>query len=650
MNGTGYQDYKAKHLIIDSLLCGVFTVILSLTIVNTGLAQNQSNQVETLYKAGVESAGKAGSTTNVDKNIGYLETAIRYFTEALKIEPQNIKVLLERAKTHKTLFQYEPALADCEQALEFVLKYPNPNQSELYRIYKTKGEIYEHDDDYKNAIANYYTALKYNPGDSGLTAAINRNRLLAGEDLSDEEIEQALNSSLGNLRTLPEPKNIKPQIKKFFYPKPDSFYRLGLANLKKAENAKTEKSQKHYYDLAYKNFSKSIERNPTFAESYFQRSKTYDYDDEKRLDDINKAIELKSDFADAYIERAGIWNFNEYENRLNDLSKAIELKPSDIEILLQRGEIYLELYEFEKALADCEKALQKTQVTRKSQSKSAAVYSLFGKIYEKGFYLSKAIDAYTKAIKFNPKDAEAYESRGFIYQFTGEAAKADADFSKADSLRIANKKLGMISIVGDSTALSISVPLKRRIEIPEVFQVFHFKEVGGYYDGFFGAAASNEEEQKTYQREIEKAKKIIAFNPKSELAHWKLANLHLRAKRFDDAIMGFMTLVMINNRYEYLNNMGVALAEKGRLQNAIFQFEIAIRNGNTRVEAFYNKGLCYSKNNENENAIADFTQVIKLNPNFILAYQSRAKAFRAVGKIAEAEADENKIISLKEKF
>ncbi len=335
------------------------------------------------------------------------------------------------------------------------------------------------------------------------------------------------------------------------------------------------------------------------------------------------------------------------ETAIKHFTEALKIEQRNVKILLERAETYKTLFEYEKALADCEAALKIIQSgKRQSPAKLAEIYALFGEIYEEGFYLSKAIESYTTALKFDPKNQGVLMNRGFIYQYIGETAKANADFSKAESLSKSNQSNEIPELTGGfGPAIGHGDGIKKtKIEYPEVFQVFYFQEVGGFFDGFFDDTDSTQEEkQKILQSKIDQAKKIVAFNPKSEAAHWKLANLYLRAERFDEAIMEFMILVVMNKRYEHLNNMGVALAEKGRLQNAVIQFEIAVRNGNTRIEALYNRGLCYLKLNENENAIADFTEVIKLNPDFILAYQSRAKAFRATGKIVEAEADEQKL-------
>lgn len=330
-------------------------------------------------------------------------------------------------------------------------------------------------------------------------------------------------------------------------------------------------------------------------------------------------------------------------------------RTDQVENLLKQGEIYLEEFEFEKAVAVTDEALEKFKSSRpRPSAKSASIYYLYGRIYEKGLYLDKAIAAYTTALKFDARNAEYYESRANIYQYIGETTKAEADFAKAENLIETGKNSNPYGI-GQVAAFSSSDAKNSLTEYPETFQTIGFKEVTGIADTIIfedsdkDGNLSKEEIRKGYISHLLKLHKLVEFNPESDLSLWKRGDFFLQLDVLSNQVFwistegDFINAFEINPRYEYLVNRGVVRARRENKTNyefAVKLFSDAIQLNDKCVEAYYNRGLSYLKLNENEKAVADFTEAVKLDSEFALAYKSRAKAFRAVGKIAEAEADE----------
>lgn len=334
-----------------------------------------------------------------------------------------------------------------------------------------------------------------------------------------------------------------------------------------------------------------------------------------------------------------------------------QTKTSQPATFIKQGEAFLEEYEFEKAVAAADQALQKIQsARRKSPAMLGTVYFLYGKIYEEGLYLDKAIESYTKAIKFTPRNKEIYERRGSVYQYIGETGKAEADFTKASEIEYPRGR----TLIGDG-AFTISADSNPAVEIAEVFQTIRFKEVSGGYQFVYiedlnnDGKKSDDEVRKAYLSRLSKLNKLVQFNPKSDLALWKRGDLFLQMNELSNQLfwvsaeIDLLNAFDLNPRYEYLNNVGVVRAKRDNPTNygfAVKRFTDAIQINSNTAKVFYNRGLAYLKLNENENAAADFTQTIKLDPRFALAYKSRAKAFRAAGKTAEAEADEEMLTKL----
>ena len=71
------------------------------------------------------------------------------------------------------------------------------------------------------------------------------------------------------------------------------------------------------------------------------------------------------------------------------------------------------------------------------------------------------------------------------------------------------------------------------------------------------------------------------------------------------------------------NNRGVAWANKGNLDNAIADYNEAIRLDPNNADAYYNRGIAWGRKGNLDNAIADYNEVIRLNPNFADAYYNR---------------------------
>ena len=85
---------------------------------------------------------------------------------------------------------------------------------------------------------------------------------------------------------------------------------------------------------------------------------------------------------------------------------------------------------FRKTLA----LLEAMQAEKIYTHDAADVYSWIGRCHVEMGKPALAVEAFTKAIQIDPKNAAAYELRGEAYRELGEKAKAQADFAKAKAL------------------------------------------------------------------------------------------------------------------------------------------------------------------------------------------------------------------------
>ncbi len=84
------------------------------------------------------------------------------------------------------------------------------------------------------------------------------------------------------------------------------------------------------------------------------------------------------------------------------------------------------------------------------------------------------------------------------------------------------------------------------------------------------------------------------------------------------------------------NNLGVALSQAGRLQEAIGQFEQAARLKPDDAEAHVNLGNVSLHTGKVQEAIGYYEQAVRLNPNFATAHRGLGLALKRMGRASEA--------------
>lgn len=84
---------------------------------------------------------------------------------------------------------------------------------------------------------------------------------------------------------------------------------------------------------------------------------------------------------------------------------------------------------------------------------------------------------------------------------------------------------------------------------------------------------------------------------------------------------------------------GIRSCRKGNLDEAISEFNRAIRLDPTCAKAYHNRGVAWILKGDYDQAIADFDAAIGLNPAYAVAYRNRGLAFERKGEKEKAEKD-----------
>jgi tetratricopeptide (TPR) repeat protein len=95
-------------------------------------------------------------------------------------------------------------------------------------------------------------------------------------------------------------------------------------------------------------------------------------------------------------------------------------------------------------------------------------------------------------------------------------------------------------------------------------------------------------------------------------------------------------LLVTKNNYLAHSNLASALAEEGKLNEAIDHYNEAIRIIPHCAEHYYNRGLAYVTLGQHKKAIDDFNQAVNMKPDYFEAYLNKGAACGVLGQYQPA--------------
>ncbi len=105
-------------------------------------------------------------------------------------------------------------------------------------------------------------------------------------------------------------------------------------------------------------------------------------------------------------------------------------------------------------------------------------------------------------------------------------------------------------------------------------------------------------------------------------------------------------LAATEKNYVAHNNLGLALLEKGRLEEAAFHFSEAIRIKPEGVKLLLNMGITLSKQRKYADALPYFQKAIRIKPDHVDSYLRLADAYLSLGKDKEAGENYARVLRL----
>ena len=290
------------------------------------------------------------------------------------------------------------------------------------------------------------------------------------------------------------------------------------------------------------------------------------------------------------VESSDVWHHNELgfglkkEGRLSEaiveFEKALELRPSDSFALSNLANIHFIQNDMEQALYFVEKA-------RKASPKNWFACGVLGDILAKSGDLSGAEAAYEEELALNPRAIYAYINLGMVYR---KQRKLDAALAT----------------------------LKQGLEIaPENYRL-HLA-LGDVYT----KQGECEQAMNSYQRAID-------LNPANQYAFNRWLACQIKRDNPEDAATQLKKVLSIPSRSQNAHLhalLGFQLKNLKRYEEAIDEFQIAVKLNPNSVYFRKHLALCHSKNGEYARACELLEPIYKIRSKDALVVAALVKAY-----------------------
>src|SRR5882762_2069602 len=142
--------------------------------------------------------------------------------------------------------------------------------------------------------------------------------------------------------------------------------------------------------------------------------------------------------------------------------------------------------------------------------------------------------------------------------------------------------------------------------------------------------------------------RVLAVEPENADALHLIGNIAYQVGRHDVAVAMIGQAIRRNGRNPlYFSNLGLALGNQGRLDEALTRFEQALVLKPDYAEAHHNRGNVLTALNRHVEALASYDRALAVLPGFVQAHFNRANLLAALGRFEDALASYDRVLALK---
>ena len=336
--------------------------------------------------------------------------------EAIRRNPRDAGAWNSRGKVYSDLGQHRRAIEDFNEAIRY------DRQHDL--AYANRGDSHSQLGQFDRAISDYTETIRLH---SRSAEALGLGAPIALTYSKRAEAFTRLGQGERAIEDLEQVILLEPQDPKSYISRGNAYRELGQ------------------HQLAIQDLDRAIQVDPQDANSYIYRGITYSAagQHQRAIQDFDQAILLDAENALAFGSRGrangelgqrerAVIDLDEALRltsqfarlAIQDADEALRLNPLNAQAMNNRGEAYMKLGHYERAIEDFAK-VEKLEYNFVLATKSRA------EAYEQLSQYRQAVDIYTDVISLNPGDASAYDKRGILYNHLGLAQLAVKDFTQA---------------------------------------------------------------------------------------------------------------------------------------------------------------------------------------------------------------------------
>ena len=579
-----------------------------ISLINLGAIEAESLNIQTAFKLFNKAKSLNQNNYKIYHNIGNclakegnIKEALKFFREAVRLQPKNLNTLKMYLLTNAKLANWD----DVEKVCKTILKL-----------------------DKKDAIAISLLTRSMN----GKQEHRRLNNFLLKIQKKLENLERQMNASNNHEKLKNKIKNVKKKLSE-------------KLTLNKRISMRGNKNDDYYYEMNTNidNYNHEIPKDlEGFLENTYKEPK--DYLQILKSDSYNKDVIF--DLAMSYYTRL------EYSNAENLFLRLIEIDQrykSDI-TFEKLGDIHL------KSNRPTETALLYYQKSLKITPK-ALLHVKIGRCYEQLGNLGNAIDEYNYSIVLDPNFVWGIFHLGCIYSKLNNKdalifLKRAYEKGKEDP-EIISKYCDELIKKGDDKNISEAIEILEKAEksFPQNVEIIislakgyakqnNFKsavellEQANSYSNFYSSPnrlfilALFSERSKNFSRAIEIYKNILAINKEHIDSQLHLAFILLNSREFKRAFKYFKYALKINPNLSHVHfGLGRIYHHMKNYEEAIDHYSQCISNDNDNYRAFYRIGLIYFETYNLLKAKEMFQKSIEINPKYVNGIVGLANVF-----------------------